>query len=207
MVKKAFLVLILIALLSGTVFAQKHKSGDMLLGIDLGMGITPSFSKVKNDNIPSGNYAITFDLGLNFDYYLYRWLSLSSGLFMHSGIYLLWDKPFDIEFQDLTDWAKTPICFTLPVMAHINVPVVEWLYLGAGVTLNFPVASLLDKDVHDIDTKGKFYLGIPFDLGFDFIKAGKGGSRFFFRVTPEIHKGGTPILVGFMWQIYNFKIK
>jgi hypothetical protein len=47
---------------------------------------------------------------------------------------------------------------------------------------------------------------LPIDFGFDFIKAGKGGSRFFFRVTPEFHKNGTTIPIGFIWQIYNWKI-
>ena len=209
MVKKGLIVLVLFAFLSGSLFAQKHLAGDMLLGIDLGMGVTPSISKVGGDSIPSGNYAITFDFGLNFDYYMFKWLSLSSGIFTHAGIYLLWDKPYSLIFlgdDNFTDWAKTPICFTLPIMAHINVPVIEWLYLGAGLTLNFPVSSMLDRDLPGIDTKGDFYLGIPIDLGFDLVKAGKGGSRFFFRVTPEIHKGGTPILIGFMWQIYNFRI-
>ena len=210
--KKILFVLVLIVLFSGSVvFGQnsKHKSGDMLLGIDLGMGLTPSFFSAvsASDEISKGNYAITFDLGLNFDYYLFDWLSFNSGLFTHSGIYLLCDKPLPVDNDiTLTDWAKTPICFTIPVMAHINVPVVEWLYLGAGVTLNFPTSSMLDTELVGIDTKGKFFLGIPLDFGFDSVKPGKGGSRFFFRVTPEIHSGGTPVLVGFMWQVYNFKI-
>ena len=211
MAKKVLFVLVLVALLAGSVFAQsqKHQSGNMLLGIDLGAGFTPNIYKVTKDTIPTGDYAMTFDLGLNFDYYLFRFLSLSSGLFMHSGIYLLWDKPLDLYGDDsFTDWAKTPICFTLPIMAHINVPVVEWLYLGAGLTLNFPVSSMLDSDLPNVDTKGTFFLGLPIDLGFDFIKPGKGGSRFFFRITPEIHKGGgKPIIFGFMWQIYNFKLR
>ena len=213
MKKKIIFALVLIVLFSGTAFSvgqqDRHKAGDVLLGIDLGMGLTPSFfSAVSADNeIPKGNYAIAFDLGLNVDYYLFHWLSFSSGLFMHSGIYLLWDKPLPVGGDvTLTDWAKTPNCFTLPLMAHINVPAVQWLYLGAGLTFNFPVSSILDSDLPNIDTKGKTFVGIPLDVGFDFVKPGKGGSRFFFRVTPEIHSGGTPVLVGFMWQIYNFKL-
>ena len=211
MVKKILFVLILAVLLSGSIFAlsHRHQPGNMLIGIDLGVGVTPTISKASDNTIPIGNYAVAFDMGLNFDYYLFNWLSFSSGLFIHSGIYLFLDKPLDTVLTDtkFTDWAATPVCFTLPVMAHINVPVVEFLYLGAGLTLNFPVSSMLSTDVPDIDTKGSFFLGLPLDVGFDFIKPGKGGSRFFFRITPEIHKPGTPVLVGFMWQIYNFKIK
>jgi len=208
MKKKIFLVLLVLTLLAGSVFAEsKHKAGDLLIGLDLGAFITTNIFTVREDTIPKGDYAVAFDLGLNVDYYLFNWLSFSSGLFMHGGAYLLWDKPFELA-GDFSDWAKTPVCFTLPVIAHINVPILDFLYFGAGVTLNFPVSSLWDEaEAHGIDTKGGFYLGIPLDFGFDFIKTGKGGSRFFFRVMPEIHKGGTPILVGFIWQPYNFKIK
>lgn len=211
MAKKIIVALILIALFSGSVFGlnNKHESGNMLLGIDLGVGVTPSMYNVKENTIPTGNYAVAFDVGLNFDYYLFNWLSLSSGIFMHSGIYLFLDKPLDtiVTNTKFTDWVTTPVCFTLPIMAHFNIPVVDFLYLGAGLTLNFPVSSMLDSQLPGIDTKGKFYLGLPIDLGFDFIKPGRGGARFFFRITPEIHEPGTPVLVGFMWQIYNFKIK
>ena len=211
MAKKALFVLVLVALLSGSVFAKehRHKSGSMLLGIDLGLGITPSISKVREDVIPAKDYAVAFDVGVNFDYYLFPWLSFNSGLFVHSGIYLLLNKPLIlIGDSNFTDWAKTPVCFTLPIMAHINIPVVEFLYLGAGLTLNFPFRSMLDSEFPTVDTKGTFFVGIPLDFGFDFVKPGKGGARFFFRLTPEIHEGGgKPVLFGFMWQIYNFKLK
>ena len=207
--KKIFLILVLAVFLSGSVFAERHEAGDMLLGIDLGFNLTPSFFSVTGDSVPKGNYAITFDLGLNFDYYLFNWLSFNSGLFMYSGIYLLLDKPLTeetLENTTFTDWAKTPICLTIPLMGHVNIPAVDFLYLGAGLNFNLPVSSMLSTELPDVDTKGKFFLGIPIDLGFDFIKSGKGGSRFFFRITPEIHSGGTPVLIGFMWQIYNFRI-
>ena len=211
MKKKLLLILILIAIISGGVFAQnRHNPGEMLLGIDLGLGLTPDFFSITEDSLPIGNYAITFDLGLNFDYYVSYWLSINSGLFAHPGVYLLLNKPLteeNLKDTEVTDWAKTPICLTIPIMAHINVPHVEWLYLGAGLNLNIPVASMLDSVIKDIDTKGKFFVGIPIDMGFDFIRAAKrGGTRLFFRITPEIHSGGTPVIIGFMVQPYNFKI-
>ena len=213
MIKKGLVLLVLIAILAGSVFAggkqPKHLAGDILLGIDLGLGVTPSIGKIKNDTIPAGNYALAFDIGLNFDYYMFKWLSFNTGAFVHAGAYLFlddWESNF-YSGKNLTDIAKTPICFTLPIMAHINIPGVSFLYLGAGVTLNFPVSSMLDSEFSAIDTKGKFFVGIPLDFGFDFVKPGRGGGRFFFRVTPEFHKGGgKPLLVGFMWQIYNCKL-
>ena len=216
MAKKIFLLFILVTLLAGSVFAKghqdKYQSGSMLLGIDLGTGITPNIYTVTENSIPIGDYGFAFDLGVNFDYYMFKWLSLNSGLFVRPGMYLLLDKPItkaELSATNVTDWAKTPICFTVPVMAHLNVPKLDFLYAGAGVNLNFPVASILDGEPSiDVDTKGSFFLGIPIDIGFDFVKAGGGGSRFIFRVTPEIHHGGgTPVLIGFMWQLYNFRLR
>jgi len=209
-VKKFILIVLMLALLSGTVFAQKHNAGEMLLGLNLGTNITPTFGKVTGSGIPPmGNYAITFSGGLTFDYYLFSWLSLNTGVFSYPGLYLLLDKDITkIEWENtkLTDWAKAPVCFTIPIMAHINVPVLTFLYAGIGLNLNFPVSTLVEGD-HAGETIGGFFLGIPIDLGFDFIKAGKGGGRFMFRMTPEFHSGGTVFLTGFMWQIYNFRLK
>jgi len=205
---KVLLVFLLVLLIAGSAFSQrqhKHESGNMLFGIDVGMGITPTrnFAKLASESVPSGNYAFTFDLGLNLDYYLFSWLSINSGLLMHSGMYLLLDGALFFGGDKFYEYAYMPICLTVPIMAHINVPFVEWLYLGAGVHLNFPVSTIPISN----SSKGDFFIGVPIDLGFDFIKAGKGGSRFFFRVTPEFHYGKTPILIGFMWQMYNFKLR
>jgi hypothetical protein len=206
--KKIFLVLIIAMILAGNVFAgggsDKHKGGDILLGIDLGLGFTPKFFNVFDDPVPEGDYAFTYDFGVNLDYYLFKWLSFNSGLLMHSGFYFFSYESDKYGDKELSDWVLSPVCFTVPMMIHLNIPVVSFLYLGAGLNLNFPVASIINSDHRD--TKGEFFLGIPIDLGFDFIKPGRGGSRFFFRITPEIHNTGKPIVFGFMWQIYNFKL-
>jgi hypothetical protein len=69
MAKKLVLILALVVFLSGNIFAQnqsKHESGKMLLGINLGSSVTPSFSSVRDDKIPEGNYALILNmLGLN----------------------------------------------------------------------------------------------------------------------------------------------
>jgi hypothetical protein len=54
--------------------------------------------------------------------------------------------------------------------------------------------------------KGDFFVGLPIDIGFDSVKPGRGGGRFFFRITPEFHKKGVAVPIGFIWQIYNWKI-
>ncbi|MDR2618269.1 MAG: hypothetical protein LBC62_05295 [Treponema sp.] len=206
MVKKGLVALVLAAFVAGGVFAQeeyKHQPFDMLLGINSGLGVSPNIGGAFN--LQKGNYAITFDLGLTYDFYLFNWLSFNTGLLLHPDIYVLLDQD---QFGDdnFTKYAATPVCLTIPLAAHINVPKVEWLYAGVGLNLNIPVSSMLDDTVIDIDTKGDFFIGLPIDIGFDFIKPGKGGSRFFFRITPEIHENGTTLPVGFMWQVYNWKI-
>ncbi|MDR0586097.1 MAG: hypothetical protein LBG26_02540 [Treponema sp.] len=209
--KNVFAV-VLASLLAGGVFAQedvhKHQPFDMLLGLNFGVGMTPNmgelFSAVSNSRIPKGNYAITFDFGLTCDFYLFNWLSFNTGLLLHPDIYLVLDQDF-YNVDSFTDIAATPICLTIPLAAHINIPKVEWLYAGMGLNLNIPLFGMVDG-LAGIDTKGDFFVGLPIDIGFDFVKPGKGGGRFFFRITPEFHENGTTVPIGFIWQIYNWKL-
>jgi hypothetical protein len=212
MAKKGLLALVLASVLARGIFAQedihKHQSFDMLLGLNSGIGITPNmgelFSSLNNSRIPSGNYALAYDFGLTYDFYLFNWLSFNTGLLLHPDVYLVLDQ--DLENVDnFTDIAATPLCLTIPLAAHINVPKVEWLYAGIGLNLNIPISGIFDG-LAGIDTKGDFFAGLPIDIGFDFVKPGRGGGRFFFRITPEFHENGTAVPIGFIWQIYNWKL-
>jgi len=205
MAKKSLIVLVIAVVIAGEAFAQeeKHQQFDVFMGLNLGMGVTPNAGRLFTKDIPSGNYALTFDFGLTGDFYIFRWLSLNTGLLLHPDIYLTLDR--DVEVDDFTDIAATPLCLTVPLMMHINIPGAEWLYMGVGLNLNFPIAGMFDS-IADVDTKGDFFVGLPIDIGFDFIKPGRGGARFFFRVTPEFHEHETAIPVGFVWQIYNWKL-
>jgi hypothetical protein len=213
MIKKGLFVLVLASFVAGGIFAQdsgavhKHEPFDMLIGINFGMGITANIGDLFNiseDTIPGGNYALTLDSGLSYDFYLFNWLSFSTGFFLHPDIYLILDQDL-MNVTSFTDVAATPLCLTIPFEAHVNVPKVEWLYAGVGLTLNIPISDMLDGEI-GVDTKGKFFVGLPIDFGFDFVKAGKGGSRFFFRITPEFHEKGTTLPIGFIWQLYNWRI-
>ncbi|MDR0375391.1 MAG: hypothetical protein LBH85_06670 [Treponema sp.] len=217
MTKKGLLALVLASALAGGVFARegdekpaagKHQSFDMLIGLNFGVGVTPNmgdlYSSISDGRIPKGNYAMIYDFGLTYDFYLFNWLSLNTGLLFHPDIYLILNQ--DLRDSDnFTDIAASPVCLTIPLAAHVNVPKVEWLYAGIGLNLNFPIAGMFDG-LAGIDTKGDFFVGLPIDIGFDFVRPGRGGGRFFVRITPEFHEKGSVAPIGFIWQIYNWKI-
>jgi hypothetical protein len=222
MARRELLVLVLAVMFAGGgagVFAQdeeavdevihKHKPFDMLLGFNYGMGITPNIGELLkgSSDIPRGNYAFIVDAGFTYDFYLFYWLSFNAGFMIHEDTYLLLDQELDSS-TEIGDVISTPICITIPLGAHFNIPKVEWLYAGLSLTFNIPVASLLDSAGANLgfDSKGKFFVGLPIDIGFDFIKPGKGGGRLFFRVTPEFHEKGTTVPIGFIWQLYNWKL-
>jgi hypothetical protein len=75
--------------------------------------------------------------------------------------------------------------------------------LGVNVAINIPIADLLRPRDQDFSSRGDVFISLPIDLGFDFIKSGRGGPRVFLRVTPTFHKGGMTVPVGLVWQIYN----
>jgi hypothetical protein len=213
MKRKVFAMVLAVSIGSG-LFAQKYEPFDMLVGLNLGMGITPSFSglmmSMSENEIPHGNYALIFDVGLSYDFYLFNWLSFNTGLFFHPDLYIILDQNLK-NVENFTDVMATPLCLTIPLMAHINVPILDWLYAGIGLSLNFPLVGMLDNVMQDqgvegFDSKGPFFVGLPIDIGFDFVKAGKGGGRFFIRITPEFHEKGTTVPIGFMWQINNWII-
>jgi len=130
-----------------------------------------------------------------------------------SGLYLSLNTEMTENNDELTGIVKTPVSVAIPFAAHINVPYVNFLYIGAGVTLNIPVHSWSISDVSVGDSKmsfgkkGNFYIAVPIDLGLDMVKKDKGnGQRFILRFAPEFHDEGIFLPMGFMWQFFNFKI-
>jgi hypothetical protein len=163
--RKSIFVLALTAFVVVGVFAQeeaseasesppivhKHQPFDMLLGINLGFGLTPNMitdlsDAANNGRIPKGNYAITFDFGLTYDFYLYNWLSFNTGLLLHPDLYIILDQNIE-KTSDFTDIASASLCLTIPLAAHVNIPKVEWLYAGIGLNLNIPLSGMLDGAV------------------------------------------------------------
>jgi hypothetical protein len=208
--KKIIGLSLMLCLLSTAVFAQagerKHEPFDMLLGINWGLGAMATGNIFGLDE---GTFIFAGDIGLSFDFYAFSWLSVSSGLMFHSQVSAIWKDEFNlISDLELSDILQTPQCLTIPLQIHVNVPRVEWLYAGAGVNINIPIASLLAENLNGNfpDAKGKTFISLPIDLGFDMIKPGRGGGRFFFRFAPTFLKSGTLLPVGFIWQVHNFRI-
>jgi len=219
MAKRFFLAFFLILVLTGSVFSAelfKHQRGDMYAGINLGIGFTSNLFNVfsAGDSFPRGNYALTFDLGLSYGYYQTEWLSFNAGLLAHFGMYAFLRQDLQLKANTgFTDIAAVPVSLAIPLAAHINIPYVSFLYAGIGVSLNIPVISLLNsnsddpEDPRQPDMSGDVFLGLPIDLGFDLMPEDSGGMRFFFRITPEFHRNGTVVPIGFVWQIFNLKIR
>ena len=217
MTKRFFLVFILVFILTGSVFSAeqfKHQRGDMYAGVNLGMGFTPNlFNAISvKDFFPWGNYALTFEAGLSYDYYQTEWLSFGAGLTAHFGMYAFLYQNLPVSPNTgFFDIASMPLSLTIPLSAHINIPYVSFLYAGIGVSLNIPLVSLLNGDdpdgIRQPEMKDVF-LGMPIDIGFDLMPEDGGGMRFFFRITPEIHVNERrAVPIGFVWQVYNLKIR
>jgi hypothetical protein len=203
----------MVFMLSTILFAQdgrprKHEASDMLLGINAGLGAMFSGDIIS---LNAGSFVFAADLGLTYDFYIFRWLSATTGVMLHPQLSVILKEDIaegsDLEFTDIL---QSPVCITIPFQVHLNVPFIEWLYAGFGVNINIPFKSMLSNIVPDElglpDTRGGVFISLPIDLGFDMIKPGGGGGRFFFRATPSFLENGVVMPVGFIWQIYNFRI-
>jgi len=225
--RRRILLVLLLSVLPAGIFARenRHQGGDMLIGINFGFGITPNFFNLFTENkIPKGNYGLVLELGGTVDYYLFNWLSFNSGLLIRPGLYLLEDATYFNRPAGMPTWvgwprdrawykgSQIPLSLTIPLMFHVNIPLLDILYVGAGVNFNIAVTNWFTPPKEpgmpdNINFKGEnFFIGIPIDIGVDFIKSGRGGSRLLFRINPEFRERGTPVLLGILWQIYNFKV-
>ena len=201
--KKSISILVIFIGLTIPLFAQnetdneladtpqgKHNPFDMYFGVSLGA----SGMRTSNNGI------LTTNLGVNYGFYFFSWLSINTGILFHTEIYS------DQNLLTGNNPMQTPLCFTIPFGFYFNIPKVEWLYTGVNLAVNIPIADLRSPGEQDFHTQSDVFLSMPIDFGFDFIKPGRGGSRLLFRVTPTFHKGGTVVPVGVMWQIYNWKV-
>ena len=201
--KKLFLLIFFTAIFFTPLFAQnepeentkeplpkKHQQMDMYFGFSAGA----AGMKTSEHGI------FTANLGVAYGFYLHKWVSLNTGLLFHTEFYS------GHNLLTNSNPMAAPFCFTLPFGLHFNIPGVEWIYTGVNIAINIPIANLKSSGDHDAFSGNNIFISMPIDFGFDFIQAGKGGSRAFIRITPTFHSGGFIVPVGLVWQIYNWKV-
>jgi hypothetical protein len=209
--KKLLLLLCLSQFLTNFVIAgePKHQPQDIDLGINLEVNFMLGFSEEWEYYQYMGA-----EFGASIDYYFFNWLSVSSGLTVETGG-LLWEDHYDTLNSSVGGGA--PLYMQIPLAFHINIPKIDWLYVGGGLRGNFVLTDLNTEEEfmgHKINTDlpPVGYLNYFADIGFDWMKPNRGGSRFFFRISQGIlafsEDGVYPKLIdiGILYQ-YNFKIK
>ncbi|GHV21390.1 hypothetical protein FACS189494_06700 [Spirochaetia bacterium] len=225
--KKIVLLTIVLALSGNLLFAQsddagsdksansssnnsgKHKFMDMYVGINIGYGMMITGDVL---NLRKGYFIVTAEEGVTYDFYITSWLSVSTGFFAHEHVsfYLPEDASQSSNIK-LGNILRAPFCLTIPIQAHINIPYVSWLYMGAGAAINIPLFSFISGGIDSqtnetLNTKGDVFVGVPIDFGFDFTRPNRGGMRLFFRVTPTFTQETVMMPVGIVFQAWNFKV-
>jgi hypothetical protein len=232
---------------TAAVATHKHSAGDMLLGLNwsflgLAMNTNPmdAFSKIGEDlkftpvvNGPN-DYSVKtsidlpqfyatariINLGLSYEYYIFHWMSVGTGLGFGPEINVVTKggaTVINISGVTTEDEAKKDamkqvsksvhiqagLFLTIPFNVHFNIPKVEWLYGGLGLEIHIPVSdagldSLLGADIAKYlpggSIKGETFVSLPIDLGFDFSRTTGSGkaarSRLYFRLEPEFFGEG-----------------
>lgn len=201
-IKKISLFFIVLVVLSTNIFAQnydnKYYPQDNIIGVSVGFGGMADVGIFKNR---AGSAIATAHIGITYNHYFDNYLAVNTGFMFHSELYtkLKQDLPSGAK---LINYMKAPFCLTIPVGFSFNIPRMEWLYMGAGVNMNIPIANMNSTQSR---TKEILFVGIPVDLGVDFMKYNISGFRLFLRVTPTFHKEGVFAPIGLVWQ-YNWKV-
>jgi hypothetical protein len=115
--------------------------------------------------------------------------------------------------------AQAGLFLTVPIDMHFNIPYAEWLYLGAGVKWHIPLSDMgldgligsnITKYFPGGSIKGKTFMSVPIDLGFDFSK-GAGAEenarrRLILRIEPEFFEHGMRSYpFSLVWQSRNWR--
>ena len=192
--KRLFGLLVLFTVFTAMAFTQdgdtditvesRHQPFSHYLGLNLGI----SGMKANSGAI------MTADFGISYDFYPFSWMSLNAGILLHQEL--------NLADSSITE---APLCFSVPIGVHFNIPKADWLYAGLNFSINIPLADLKSPDAHDTYGKDDVFISLPMDIGIDFMKP-SGGGRLFFRITPSFYSSGIVVPVGLIWQIYNWPI-
>jgi hypothetical protein len=177
------------------------------------------------------------NLGLSYEYYIFHWMTVGTGLGFgpeinvatksgQAKISITEGATEDSVMQDAINQAldkihiQAGLFLTIPFNVHFNIPKVEWLYSGLGVEMHIPISdagldSLLGADITKYlpggSIKGKTFVSMPIDIGFDFSRVKANGkdarSRLFFRIEPEFFGNGlTSLPISLIWQSRLWKL-
>ncbi|GHT55209.1 hypothetical protein FACS1894109_01320 [Spirochaetia bacterium] len=177
------------------------------------------------------------NLGLSYEYYIFHWMSVGTGLGFgpevnaatkggKTSISITEADDENSAMQAAIDKAlevvhiQAGLFLTIPFNVHFNIPMVEWLYGGLGLEIHIPVSdagldSLLPADIATYlpggSIKGKTFVSLPIDFGFDFSRVKNNGkpsrSRLLFRLEPEFFGNGmTSMPVSLVWQSSLWKL-
>jgi hypothetical protein len=85
--KKIVGLLVMACVLSAAIFAQeegeyKYKPFDMLIGINLGVSSALHARDLANEK-RRFSFLFSADIGLTYDFYIFDWLSVNTGLLFH----------------------------------------------------------------------------------------------------------------------------
>ncbi|MDR0538914.1 MAG: hypothetical protein LBG74_00200 [Spirochaetaceae bacterium] len=217
--KKLIFFAILTNALALPVFARNvehnHKPFDMYLGLSLGLA---GMYDGEPFEFKKGSAVFTVDFGFMYDIYVASCLSFSAGVFLHNhtSLYVKDDlsKISITDIPSLVQMLQSPMCITVPLMAHLNIPPIEWLYVGAGFSINVPFYDMLQAEFKKNQLYKDFlafesismFMAVPIHIGFEFFKPDSNISRFYFTITPTfIPKQKTFLPVGIVYQ-RNVKI-
>jgi hypothetical protein len=205
-------------------FAPTGSAGNY--GVTASIDLPQFFATVRGINI-----------GLSYEYYIFHWMSVGTGLGFGPEVNVATKggtHKITVSAAGTEDEAKEAavnkalevvhvqagLFLTIPFNVHFNIPKVEWLYGGLGIELHIPVSdagldSLIGEDIAQYlpggSIKGKMFVSLPIDIGFDFSRVKANGkearSRLFFRIEPEFFDNGLMSLpISLVWQSNLWKL-
>ncbi|GHV77245.1 hypothetical protein AGMMS49942_20660 [Spirochaetia bacterium] len=201
-------------------------------------GSAPNYSVTASVNLPKFfATARILNIGLSYEYYIFHWMSVGTGLGFGPEVNVVTkggSTGITITGADTADSAKEKamekamevvhvqagLFLTIPFNVHFNIPRVEWLYTGLGAEIHIPVSdlgldSLIGADIAKYlpggSIKGKTFISMPIDIGFDFSRIKSNGkpsrSRLLLRIEPEFFGNGMVSLpLSLVWQSNLWKV-
>ena len=187
---KRIIIILMLILLGGALFAQ-HSAGNLMAGAEFGFGL----NLIGEQDALIGNptsIGLSYLGGLNFDYYIFSALSVSTGVAYRGTVN-------SVSYEISTRLSEEAFFhrgyLRIPVSVHANI---LFLWLGGGFAYNvilFENYEARERDFSSVIYRERItgyrsnnYSELFFDVGFDFSanNPNNSGSRLFARITPAM---------------------